>query len=231
MSYILDALRKAEAERQRGHVPGLHSQAAAPSAVPAGARRTRAPWPMLAGLAGVAMLGGGAWWLARGEAPAATPIPIPAPAPVALAPVPAPPAPAPTPAPAAPALAAPPADGVPPPPRTLFPPAPLPPEPTPAPPPAVTPVPAPAAAPTPAPAPAPDRVVPYDKLPPEQKRQLPVLSIGGAIYSDSAAQRMLIVGGQLLHEGDSVAPGVVLEQIKPKAAVLRKDQLRWEVSF
>ena len=26
MSYILDALKKADAERERGHVPGLHTQ-------------------------------------------------------------------------------------------------------------------------------------------------------------------------------------------------------------
>ena len=30
MSYILDALKRADAERERGAVPGLHSQTAAP---------------------------------------------------------------------------------------------------------------------------------------------------------------------------------------------------------
>ena len=63
------------------------------------------------------------------------------------------------------------------------------------------------------------------------RRTIPPLVIGGAIYSENAASRMLIVGGQVLHEGDRAAPGVTLEQIKPRSAVLRWKQLRYEVTF
>jgi general secretion pathway protein B len=95
---------------------------------------------------------------------------------------------------------------------------------------------APAPAPVPAPAPAPPpraepRIINFEQLPEDVRRTIPQLAIGGAIYSDNAASRMLIVGGQLLHEGDSAAPGVTLEQIKPRSAVLRWKDLRYEVNF
>lgn len=51
MSYILDALRRADAERERDPARGIHAQPAA--VLPRDARRSRAPWA-LAGLALVA---------------------------------------------------------------------------------------------------------------------------------------------------------------------------------
>jgi general secretion pathway protein B len=74
-------------------------------------------------------------------------------------------------------------------------------------------------------------VLAFDQLPEDVRRQLPALAIGGAIYSDTASSRMLIVAGQLVREGDPVAPGVTLEQIRPRSAVLRWKGLRYEVSF
>ena len=83
MSYILDALRRAEAERQRGQVPGLGAQttpAAADSDAPR--RLPVAAWVAAALLAGVALLALG-WWL-RPPAPASTgvapPVAVSAPA-------------------------------------------------------------------------------------------------------------------------------------------------------
>jgi general secretion pathway protein B len=68
MSIVLDALRKAEAERARGEVPGLHS-GLGPAIVPLPASRVAAlPWVWLAaGAAGLLVLialvvGAGAWW-------------------------------------------------------------------------------------------------------------------------------------------------------------------------
>ena len=53
MSYILDSLRRAEAERGRGGVPGLHSQAVpVPGAAPVPERTAASPWLMAS--AGVA---------------------------------------------------------------------------------------------------------------------------------------------------------------------------------
>lgn len=112
MSYILDALRRAEAERGRGAVPGIHTQAMpAPSPSP-GADRAGSANLLLIGSAVVAvaaLAAGGTWWaMQRGE-PASGVVVASAPqAPVPAAPV-APPvaavAPPAMPAPPAPAAA------------------------------------------------------------------------------------------------------------------------------
>ena len=70
MSYILDALRKADAQRERDPARGIHAQPAQPAA---GADvRTGPSWPwLLAGAAGVAALAAGAWlWSGSGTPPA-----------------------------------------------------------------------------------------------------------------------------------------------------------------
>ncbi len=97
MSYILDALRRADAERARGQIPGLHDQ---PSLQRQGGSTPRGRlW--LWGVAAVALLsvaGGMAWWWARpGTAPPAAVALATAPAVIVQA--------APTPAAAAPAAA------------------------------------------------------------------------------------------------------------------------------
>ncbi|WP_207185059.1 general secretion pathway protein GspB, partial [Rubrivivax gelatinosus] len=78
---------------------------------------------------------------------------------------------------------------------------------------------------------APARALPFDQLPADVRRSLPALAIGGAIYSEQPSARMLLVGGQLLHEGDAAAPGVTLEHIGQRSAVLRWRDLRYEVAY
>ena len=93
MSYILEALRKADAERERGAVPDLHAQAlplnvSSPQRLPS--RQGLALWLAVgSGLAAVA----GVAWCALGREPAApapaavaTMVPAPVPAPTAAAP-------------------------------------------------------------------------------------------------------------------------------------------------
>lgn len=212
MSYILDALRRADAERERGGVPGLHTQAMPETGdddAPA-PRRGLAPWQWLA----IGLTGGLAVavaWTWRGDEappPAPTPLPVqPAPAPptAAVPSLPAPPPAAPQAAPVAPVAIAPMRA---------------------APPPASAPT-APLAA---APA-APQRVGSLAELPPDARAGLPPLAFGGSIYSSTPANRLLIVNGQLMHEGDALAPGVMLEQIRPKAAVLNIRGQRYEIGL
>ena len=69
------------------------------------------------------------------------------------------------------------------------------------------------------------------ELPVEARRGLPPLAFGGSIYSNTPANRLLIVNGQLMHEGDALGPGVTLEQIKPKAAVLNIGGQRFEIGL
>lgn len=200
MSTILDALRRAEAERERdrGQVPGLNAQPLVPQAAEASAGSARRRWAVLA--LGVVLAAAAALWLGwptppAVQAPAVTlaarPEPVSPPASVALA------RPA---APAAPAITEPP------------------------PPPPVVPPPAPVAAPPVAPP-----IVPLAQLPADVRQQLPALSISGAIYSDQPASRMLIVNGQLMHEGDRITPDTTLEEIRPKSVVLRHKQWRYEM--
>jgi general secretion pathway protein B len=46
------------------------------------------------------------------------------------------------------------------------------------------------------------------------------LVAGGSIWSDTPSSRMLILNGQVFHEGEHPAPDVTLEKIGPKSAVL-----------
>lgn len=69
------------------------------------------------------------------------------------------------------------------------------------------------------------------ELSPAMQRELPPLVIGGSMYSDNAAERMLLIDKHLLHEGDEVAPGLILEKLMPKAAVLRFRGNRFRIDF
>ena len=240
MSYILDALKRAQAERGRGSVPGLHTQSVTmPSAkeTPERSSGNRGAW-LIAGAAGVAALA--LAWLQFGpkgathqpvvvaQAPAA--VPAPAPAPVAT------PEPVPTPAPApvvvksdAPAPIE--IDVTPPPPPPPVPPKPVAQQQVPAAAPAAAKrdetarqakvaVPPADLAPANTPAPAPVAAAPaapvYNvaNLPPAVREQLPSLQLAGITYSTNPKYRMVIVNGQVLHEGDSAGPGLVLERIE-----------------
>jgi general secretion pathway protein B len=256
MSYILDALRKADADRERDPARGIHAQPR--SAVPANASSSLPAWIWPAAMVLVVLAVGVLWW--PREAPVRRPPEPPAVASAQAFPAPAP-ATATAPAPAAMAAADSVSPPAPPPlaaPPELRSPAGAPPNPQrsgtrmPPPPPAIAGAPGvpgvPAAAAVPGPAPgnvpapsvqaSPQAVVPTSErvfgvgeLPPEIQRDLPKLAISGGVHSENAAQRMLIVGGQVMSEGAEVAPGVVLEQIRPHAAVLRFRGYRYSVTF
>lgn len=214
MSYILDALKKADAERERdaAAVPDLHAQAdaAAGLAARAGAGRSTLVF------AGVALLLGAlAWWwfAATPTSPPASAIappvalpatPVAGTSPIAVAPQPA------APAPAAVAMAAP----TPTPTRTAVAP------PTPAALPRLAP---------PAPAASAPRLPALAELPADIRAQMPTLVVGGSMYSPAPASRMLILGGQVFREGDKPADGLVLEQIGLKSSVLSFRGQRFEL--
>lgn len=256
MSYILDALKKADAQRERDPARGIHAQ---PTALPTlqqpGIGQRPSFWAAAA--LAIAVLAAAAWFVSpdaaderpatatsdarvprSAEAPAPTGTTVPAPAPVADAVLPPPAAvvaaarsgAATTPAEHAarrvPAAKAPPASG---PPASAA--AAAAPSPAPAAAVAAAPVPPPAAArpiaPAP-PAPAPAGEPPIGNgLPADAPR----LVISGGVYSANRAQRMLIVDGQVVNEGADLGGGVVLEEIRPKAAVLRFRGGRYNVGF
>ncbi len=69
------------------------------------------------------------------------------------------------------------------------------------------------------------------ELPEAIRRELPRIAVGGASYSKDPASRMVILNGQVFHEGDKVAPGLVLQTIKLKSAVLEFKGYRYELSY
>ncbi|MCW5613298.1 MAG: general secretion pathway protein GspB [Rubrivivax sp.] len=79
------------------------------------------------------------------------------------------------------------------------------------------------------PAPAGEPPTPLAALPPELRRELPPLDIGGSVWSESPASRFVIINGQLVHEGQTAAPGVVVERIAQRSAVLRWRERRIEL--
>ncbi len=234
MSYILDALRRAdsERERERSAVPGLHTQASPAGVAEGEVDAPSHPWKWPIAAAFVALLGLVAWlWFGRAEAPE----PLVA-APLTRPPVPA--APPPAPPPAAPPVTAP-AAAAPPPVAVASATAPgesapatarKPPAPTPV---AKRPATATAAAPkVVAKASEPEvKISALNELPDEVRRELPAITVGGSIYSKSSANRMLVINGQVFHEGDELATGLVLEQIRQKSAVLKFKTYRYEITY
>ncbi|MFG6459054.1 general secretion pathway protein GspB [Roseateles sp. BYS96W] len=228
MSYILEALRRAEAdrERERGQVPGLHAQplSVGGTASPAGGRRWL-PWAG-GGLLLLAGVGVGTW-LAGGSHEPPPPLPAPAAAPVVAAPPPAEPVtavvgtpPQTLPPPGGDAGRLPPVGAaspylppMPPPGTVMAPPAPRPAAPGASP--ARPPAPPAGAGATEAPLPR------VSELPDGVRRELPTLAIGGSVYSDDPASRLVIVNGEVQHEGAKLTKDLVLEQIRPRELVLR----------
>ncbi len=247
MSYILEALRKADAERERGAVPDLQSQLLPGSPDDddmqrgAKARRLWPAWGLaLLGLAGVL------WWSLGGEssvAPMASqgtapPATASAPAVAAVAPVASMPA-------SAASMSAPPVELA----KTT-------PKPGPdkaelarkrseaaaararkqaeakaaardeamATPQAVPKVNSMAAASAPA-----TLILRLAELPEDLRRQVPALSVGGSVYSPQPDKRMVILNGQVFAEGAMLAPELKLEQIRPKSVLLSIRGQRFEL--
>ena len=217
MSYILEALKKAQAERELGSAPTIH--AAAIHAAPLRSAASRKP--LLIGLgAGALVAGVAAFAMLRQSAPPPQPVVV------AAAPAPQPPvaAPAalPSPAPAAPPVMEAPKPASKPPPVAAA----NAPEPRPQPAPErVEPVAA------PEPAPVEDATPPLSQLPEAIQREVPKIAVGGYIYSANPADRLLLIDKVLRREGEEVAPGLVLERLLPKAAVMNYRGYRYRLSY
>jgi general secretion pathway protein B len=236
MSYILEALQRAQAERDRGLVPGLAAQPVGASGLAPAPRLPAMARRALALIVPLALALALAWWLLP---PGGT-----APADLARGAVPS--------APQPPALS------------SASPPPSAPPSPPPSSPPSPPPVPAlvPAPGPVPGPVPMPtapaaaragavpgapadgvavrpssaadtaiaaSTVVPLSRLSPEERREWPAFTLGGGIWSESPASRFVLVDGQVRREGDTLAPDLLLEQIDRKSVVLRWRDRRVEV--
>jgi general secretion pathway protein B len=210
MSYILEALKKAEAERNGAThraAPLLPPFAAASKHPPAWRRPL--PWAAMAALA--VALAAAAWFSMRRDEPVrlATP-PAPDMEKPALVAEAAPPA-----EPVAKAAEPEPKKEKPAPKKTAEKKRPPPREETKT-----------AAAPAPEPA-----VGTLQDLPAQIQREIPVITVGGYIYSGTKADRSVLVNNRLLREGDEAAPGLVLEKMTPSGMVLNYKGYRYRRGY
>ena len=202
MSYILDALQKAAAERQRGQVPTLVPPTPWETVSSAAPRRRLGP-------AGFALLGMGLaavllgiWWKAD-RAPAAATRQATTTAQPPAAPPTGVPTPEPSGEPAAPqaTVAGPPFQSS-----------------------------APILAPAPAPATRPAAAHPPAAATPAPATLARELKVSGATYSDNPEHRMLIINGQVVREGQLVRPGLTLEAIGPRSAIFNEGGRRFNLN-
>jgi len=67
------------------------------------------------------------------------------------------------------------------------------------------------------------------QLPVSLQNALPSISIAGHIYADAPAARMVMVNGKITHEGDTIAPGLTLETITPGGIILKFQETRFHM--
>lgn len=85
---------------------------------------------------------------------------------------------------------------------------------------------------TAAPAQAPEPYVPAAReLPDNIQREIPALTVGGYIYSSVPAERSVLINNRLLREGSEIAPGLTLEKMLPKEAVLNYRGYRYRIPY
>lgn len=68
-------------------------------------------------------------------------------------------------------------------------------------------------------------------LPAQIQRDIPALTVGGYIYSGTKADRSVLVNNRLLREGDEAAPGLVLEKMTPSGMVLNYKGYRYRRGY
>jgi general secretion pathway protein B len=230
VSLILDALRRADSERERGSVPGLYSQPAPPLSVEVPLRSRARPWHWTVSGIAVGLLLALAWYIIGRDAPRQATDPAaagPSPVPVAAA------GPA-TPIVPSASLTQPPPVAEP---RPVAEPAPWPTNESRAAPARTLAEPKAAARsdakaePPGTPAPAESPIYAREQLPDSIRTQLPPLTFGGSMYSTNAANRSLVINGQLYRENDQLSANLTLEQIKLKSAVLKYKGYRFEIQF
>lgn len=76
-----------------------------------------------------------------------------------------------------------------------------------------------------------DHIVTQRDLPEQIQREIPAFAIGGYIYSSNRADRSVLINNRLLREGDVIAPGLALEQMTPNGMVLNYKGYRYRRSY
>jgi general secretion pathway protein B len=69
------------------------------------------------------------------------------------------------------------------------------------------------------------------ELPEPIQRQIPAIAIGGYIYSKNPADRLLLIDKALRREGDELASGLMLEKLQPTSAIFSYRGYRYLVPY
>ncbi len=68
-------------------------------------------------------------------------------------------------------------------------------------------------------------------LPAQIQREIPPLAIGGFLYSANPSDRSVLINSRLRHEGDEVAPGLTLETLRQDGMVLNYRGYRYRTPY
>lgn len=79
--------------------------------------------------------------------------------------------------------------------------------------------------------PAEQQVMTVRELPEHIQREIPPLVVGGYIYSSSKADRSVLINKRLLREGDEVAPGLTLETMQPNGMIFSYKGYRYRTGY
>ena len=63
-------------------------------------------------------------------------------------------------------------------------------------------------------------VMPLSELPPSIRQEIPNITISFHVYSSNPAERRIMINNELLRQGESAAPGLKVEQITPDGVVI-----------
>ncbi|TFW10749.1 hypothetical protein E4L96_22660, partial [Massilia arenosa] len=69
------------------------------------------------------------------------------------------------------------------------------------------------------------------ELPEAVRQSLPQVTLGGYIYATNPADRLVLIDKALRHEGEEIAPGLTLERLQPRYAVLNFRGTRYRVAY
>jgi general secretion pathway protein B len=74
------------------------------------------------------------------------------------------------------------------------------------------------------------KVVPISELPDEILRKLPSLTFSGHVYSSVVAKRSIVINGKKMREGDSVNADLLLHAVTPSGAVFNYKGVQFKLS-
>jgi general secretion pathway protein B len=76
-----------------------------------------------------------------------------------------------------------------------------------------------------------DPVPTLRELPEQLQREIPPVAIGGYIYSPNRGDRSILIDKKLLREGDQISPNLTLEKMLPNGVILNYKGYRYRTSY